>query len=94
MEKHTTAISKVQGEGLWNNKVRATVKSTISPTASGIKPVQLRALLLNWIIADSLPFNLVKSEAFRAFLNYINHDANELIPLSLSIIRKDLTATI
>ena len=55
---------------------------------------QLRSLFLNWVAADNLPFNLVESETFRAFLNYVNPFADTLLPLSHNTIRKDLTATI
>ena len=47
LEKHTAVISEVQEEELWNDKVRATLKNTILLIASGIKLIQLQALLLN-----------------------------------------------
>ena len=93
IEQHTTTVQEVQGEGLWNDNIRVT-KRKRSSTASSVEPIQLRYLFLNWIANDNLSFSLIESDAFRAFLQYVNPHANELLPLSHNTARKDLTVTI
>ena len=93
IEKSITEVNEVKKQELWNYNVRAVRKRERLSTASDIEAVQLRCLFLNWITADNLPFSLVESEAFRTFLEYINHNANQLLPRSHSTARKDLTAT-
>ena len=92
MERHTAEIESARGEGLWNDNIRA--KRKRSDTESKVEPIQLRYLLLNWVAHDNLPFSLVQSQPFRAFVKYINPYANELMPLSPDVIRKDLSTTI
>jgi hAT family C-terminal dimerisation region len=53
-------------------------------------PLVVRELFVNWLAADSLPFSLCKSRAFRTFLQYISPSANELLPESDTTIHQDI----
>ena len=79
IENHTTAMHAIKGQSHWNNNIRKR-KRLVSKNNMDAK--QLRSLFLNWVAADNLPFNLVKLETFRAFLNYINPFTDTLLPLS------------
>ena len=57
---------------------------------SEIDPLITRELFVNWLAADSLPFSLCKSRAFRAFLQYISPATNDLLPESDTTIRQDM----
>jgi hypothetical protein len=61
-----------------------------STSASSIDSLILRELFADWLAADSLPFSLCKSKAFRAFLRYINPAANDLLPDSDTTIHQDV----
>ena len=50
----------------------------------------LRVHFLEWIIQSGLPLSTAKSPPFRAFLQYINPNANESLPRSHTTIRADL----
>lgn len=68
------------------------IKSQRLTTSSDsiIDPLVLRELFVNWLAADSLPFSLCKSRAFRAWLHYVNPAASDLLPESDSTIRQDV----
>ncbi|KAG9375775.1 hypothetical protein A1F94_013519 [Pyrenophora tritici-repentis] len=57
---------------------------------SEIDPLITRELFVNWLAADSLPFSLCKSRAFRTFLQYISPATNDLLPESDTTIRQDM----
>jgi len=46
---------------------------------SEIDPLIARELFVNWLAADSLPFSLCKSRAFRAFLQCISPATNDSV---------------
>ena len=66
----------------WNSNIRVGGKRERSTTASDVDPVMLRALFLNWVVKDNLPFATAESESFRAFFHYANPYANRLLPVS------------
>ena len=79
----------------WKQGVRV-AKRARGPTVStiGMNAGALRAVYLNWIVVDSLPFHLAKSPTFRAFLDFVNPMANSLLPRSGNTIRQDLAAAV
>lgn len=57
---------------------------------SELDPLITRELFVNWLAADSLPFSLCKSRAFRTFLQYISPATNDLLPESDTTIHQDM----
>ena len=78
----------------WNDNIRGSSKRERAMTVSSITARDLRALFLNWIAADNLPFKTAESPHFRQFLQYVNPHANDLLPVSGKTTRQDLKASV
>ena len=61
----------------WNSEVRAGVKRR--KISRDLTVTNLNLFFLNWITADNLPFKLIRSPFFRAFLEFINSNANRML---------------
>ena len=62
----------------------------VRASTTGLNASVLRSAYLNWTVADSLPFKMVRSTSFRMFLELINPIANQMLPRSDIAIRSDL----
>ena len=56
LEKYATEAERITELQTWNSNVRVGGKRERSNTASDVDPVMLRALFLNWVVRDNLPF--------------------------------------
>ena len=87
MERDKAASQAIFERGRLRQNIRGSVeKSTKSSINGGV----LRAHFVEWIVADNLPLSIAKSPSFRAFLQYINPDANQALPKSSITIQADL----
>ena len=86
VDKHTAEAANITNTELWNSNIRASSKRERSTTASSVNAVELRALFLNWLATNNILFKMVESHAFRAFLQYVNHHTNNLLPLSVTTV--------
>ena len=84
--KDRTSIDAAILRGVEIN-IQATEKRKADLLEISLDKTTLEYLYLQWIITQDIPFKQVRNKEFRAFLDYINPVANQVLPKSDSTIK-------